>query len=978
MKIRYLLFVLFVIASTSIFAQETYAPTGTITGTFIGKTIPLRDFPVMTVDYNDPNEMIVVPQQASLIFEENTTTSETVIPNLQTEEGGIVALPILQDFIGVSNNESGFLPPDPTGAVGPNHYVHSVNSLVKIFDKSGGLIAGPTSLASFLGIPSNSGDPIVLYDQLADRWVVSEFGSLNNSLAIGVSETNDPTGAYNVYQYDMGSFPDYPHYGIWHDGYYGTANYANLGKTAAFVMERDEMLAGGPSPRVVLFDLPGVISNPLGVKSAEPANLLGTDYDPDSPGYITYLQDDAWSNAITFDHLKVWEIDMDWDVIDNSFISNPIEIQTDPFDAGEIFGDGNGAIRQPGTSQRLAGHGNIISFAANYRPFDGHNSWLITFNTFIDDNETGGIKWIELRNDDTNPWEIFQEGTYAPADGHSRVMSSSAMDAEGNIALAYTTASLTLPVSLRYTGRFDGDNLGEMTVAETIIIDGPGVRTNTNRYGDYSHMTMDPDNFTFWYTGDYFAANNFWRTRVAAFRLFGPFTKDVGVVAINSPEDGVLTNSETVEVNLRNFSLDPVTNVPVELRVDGSLVASETYIGTLEPNEIVTFQFSQSVNLSNSGQTYTIEAKTNLNADGYEPNNAFTKDVFHLLSSDVGVAAIISPQTGSELGNESVTIKVKNYGSATQSGFNVEFSLDGAPAVTETFTDNIAYNEEVNFTFPQTVDLSELGTYSLSAKTSLSGDQDATNNEVVSEIENLVCHPESNCSLGHGFRLFEVGGINNATSCELNGYGDFTNLIATMGPGSTNALTVTSNFGNQRISVWIDYNDDSSFTANELVVDNYFFAQGQASGTYTETFDLVIPTNATIGEHLMRARSKGTGSISSDGGCESINIGETEDYTANIQVLGLEDNQINNSDLVIVSLPNNKFDIVLNTEFNEGVFLGIYNVLGQEISFTKRVPHVNNAYKINVDMSNMSSGVYIVRMGGQSTTTYKSGRIIVK
>ncbi len=170
-----------------------------------------------------------------------------------------------------------------------------------------------------------------MYDQLADRWFVSEFGSLGSDLglAIGVSETNDPTGAYNVYQFDMGSFPDYPHYGLWHDGYYGTANYSSLNKTAAFVMERDVMLAGGSNPKVVLFDLPGVISNPLNVKSAEPAHLLGTEVNTDLPGYITYLQDDAWAAGITFDHIKVWEIDMNWNVPENSTISDPLELPTD-------------------------------------------------------------------------------------------------------------------------------------------------------------------------------------------------------------------------------------------------------------------------------------------------------------------------------------------------------------------------------------------------------------------------------------------------------------------------------------------------------------------------------------------------------------------------------------------------------------------------------------------------------------------------
>ena len=577
MKTKKLLFLATIFLSFSLVAQNSRQPSGIITGTFMGTTGNLKDFPLYDVNNDNSDSSIIVPQQVNVLpQEENTTTSPTIIQNLQTEPGGITALPILQNFQGSNQGQSGYLPPDPTGAVGPDHYVHSVNSIVKIFDKTGNLVYGPISLGGFLGISSNNGDPIVMYDQLADRWFVSEFGNLGGDLglAVGVSVTNDPTGAYNVYQFDMGSFPDYPHYGLWHDGYYGTANYSNQGETAAFVMERDVILAGGAEPKVVLFDLPEVVSNPLNVKSAEPANLLGTEIDTNLPGYITYLQDDGWASAITYDHLKVWEIDMDWNNVANSTISDPLEIPTDPFDAGEVFGEGNGAIKQPGTSQRLSGHGGIVSFAANYRPFEDHNSWLITFNTFIDANETGGIRWIELRNDDFSPWEIFQEGTYSIADGHSRLMSTSAIDAEGNIALAYTTASENLKVSLRYTGRFDGDPLGQMTLDETVIFNGNGVRTNNNRYGDYAHMTLDPDNFTFWSTADYFQSNNYWATRIASFRVFGPFADDVGVSALNEPLNGILTNSETVEISIRNYSLAPVSNIPVELRVDGDLIAS--------------------------------------------------------------------------------------------------------------------------------------------------------------------------------------------------------------------------------------------------------------------------------------------------------------------------------------------------------------------------------------------------------------------
>ncbi|RLD25188.1 MAG: hypothetical protein DRI70_07515, partial [Bacteroidetes bacterium] len=267
MKLKNLFFAIAVIMCGSLFAQDTFPPTDIITGTFIGKTIPLRDFPTMEQNNNgDPKTLTIVPNVASITEELNPTT--TIINNLQTTIGGIESYPIEQNFIGAS--QTNVLPPDPTGAVGPNHYVHAVNFPVKIFDKTGTLLAGPTNLGTFLGIGSNGGDPIVLYDQLADRWIVSQFGNISggNSLAIGVSDTNDPTGAYNVYQFSFPGFPDYPHYSIWPDGYYGTVN-LNGQTTRAFSMEKDVMLAGGASPQIVIFSLPGVVVNPNQVKSPE-------------------------------------------------------------------------------------------------------------------------------------------------------------------------------------------------------------------------------------------------------------------------------------------------------------------------------------------------------------------------------------------------------------------------------------------------------------------------------------------------------------------------------------------------------------------------------------------------------------------------------------------------------------------------------------------------------------------------------------
>ncbi|MBZ0328315.1 MAG: hypothetical protein K8F54_11960 [Altibacter sp.] len=972
MKLKNVLVAFFLICSVGLSAQESSGPTEVIVGTFIGKTIPLRDYATQQIESNiGIKEIKIVPNRSRYNAQVNMDALPNGIDNkAQREMGGIESFPLEQNFVGFDN--TGFTPPDPTGAVGPNHYVHSVNSSVKIFDKTGTLLVGPVALGTFLGIGTNSGDPIVLYDQLADRYFVSEFGSLSNSLAIGVSDTNDPTGAYNVYQFSLDQFPDYPHYSVWPDGYYLTANKGGANKV--YAIERDVILAGGANPQIAGFPLPGQVPMPNYVISPEPANLLGTSYPANVPGYIVYMQDDAWGGSVPFDHLKIWEITMDWGTIGNSSISSALELATDPFNT--IFAPfGAGDLPQPGTGQKLDMIGGIVSFAANYRSFGAYNSWLITFNTDVDNNDTSGVRWIELRNDGVNPWTIYQEGTYAPADGHSRFMGSGAIDAAGNIGLAFNIGSATLPVGIRYTGRFDGDPLGQMTVAETTIVDGIGVQTFSNRFGDYSHLTMDPNNFTFWHTAEYFSANNQWRTQVASFSLTGGFTADVGVSNMAQPTNGILTNAETVEISIRNFGAAPQSNIPVELRVDGNLVATEMYVGTIAPNSNETYTFAQTVDLSTSGQTYAIEARTNLSGDEFAPNDAFTKNVSHLLANDVGALEITAPVSGSGLSNaETISVTLKNFGGATQSNFDVQYVIDGGTPVVETFAGPILAEEEINYDFATTADFSALGTYNVSVSTALAGDMDATNDEATAIIDNVLCQPAADCSFGDGFQLVSIAEINNVSACE--GYGDFTSQIAYLDEGETYDITFTTGYGDQNVKVWVDFNDDYNFTNDEVVVPNFVIAPGQGSGSYTVTVDLTIPANAAIGQHRMRAKSNWQSPVPNDP-CEETQYGETEDYSVSIGDLGVEDQAIRNSELIIVTIGDNLFELTFNSDYDGTAYAGVYNMLGQQLG-VKLLEKDGSSFKVQLNMSAAASGVYLVRVGGTSTTAYQTGRIIVK
>ncbi len=330
--------------------------------------------------------------------------------------------------------------------------------------------------------------------------------------------------------------------------------------------------------------------------------------------------------------------------------------------------------------------------------------------------------------------------------------------------------------------------------------------------------------------------------------------------------------------------------------------------------------------------------------------------------------------SGSGLGNETITATIKNFGANTQSNFNVQYVINGGTPVVETFTGPIDSEQEMSYSFTQTADFTALGVYNVTVSTSLAGDANAANDAVTTEIENILCQPFLNCEFGDGFQLFSVAEINNPSACE--GYGDFTNLVANLAPDSTNELTITTGYGDQFVKVWIDFNDDSTFTADEVVVDNVEIASGQGQGTYTVTMDLVVPPGVAMGPHRMRAKTNWNGQVPADA-CEETSFGETEDYTANIGTLGVNDFSISKGDLIITSENNKNFEINFITAYEGTAYLAIYNMLGQQLK-VKMLDKIGNSFKAKLDMGEAASGVYLVRVGGQYTKSFKTARIIVK
>ncbi|PKP24684.1 MAG: hypothetical protein CVU03_11405 [Bacteroidetes bacterium HGW-Bacteroidetes-2] len=956
------------------FMQAQEAPEFISQGVFLGKTMPVSEMPTAGIPpVRDNTEARIIRNRLRAPRKVNTNALPLFgEPNAQSDFGGITSYALEENFDGATVSEGGALPPDPTGAVGPNHYVHAFNLGIKIFDKTGTLLFGPISLGDFFQNGVNSGDPIVLYDQLADRFFVSQFRTSNNALLIAVSETADPTGAYNLYEFPLNAFPDYPKYSVWPDGYYMTAN--KFTGNTTYVLERDVILAGGANPQIVGFNLPGIVNNPNSVRSPNPAHLLGTSFTPNTPGQIVYFQDDGWS-GVTFDHLKIWEITMDWNTSSNSTISAPLEIPTQPFES-TFAPFGTGDVNQPGTGQKIDMIAGVISYMVNYREFGSHNSMTVTFNVDVDGNDRSGIRWIELRTDGVSPWSIFQEGTYAPADANSRFMGSLAMDAAGNMGMGFQIASGTIPVGIRYTGRFDGDPLGQMTLAETTIINGIGVQSNSNRFGDYTHLTMDPDNFTFWFTGEYFSANNFWRTRIASFSLSGGFNNDLGVNSILNPNDGILTTNESVQVSVRNFGLNAQTNFPLELRVDGNLVATENFVGTINPNESANYTFTQTVDLSTQGQTYVIAARTNLTGDEFPGNDSFTKNVTHLLTNDLGVVDILGPTTGEGLGQETIVIRVKNFGANAQSNFDVSYSIDGGTPVVETISNTLNSLEQLDYSFTQTGDFSALGTYVISSSTLLTGDGDNTNDTYEVTIENQQCSPTGNCTLGDGLTRFSIGTIDNNTACSPNGFGDFTTLNTDLDINTQVSVIARSGFANQLLSVWVDYNDNQVFEVSERVI--FDFPLPSSGVSYTSSF--VIPNDTNLlGTHLLRAR---VGWVTSEGTindpCVDFTWGETEDYTVTLLdgILSVGQNEFYDAEFLVYPIDARMYEVLFQSKIDLGEMnVDVYNILGQKITNTK-MNVFENGYKTTLDFEAVATGTYLVKVFNGAFSTVK--RILVK
>lgn len=670
---------------------------------------PVRDLPLAVPVSGPVVDSAVNPPRHEDLYDKNGKRFGTTAPKQgdalaaisrnRANSGTVAATPpAILNFEGI-NNVNGVLPPDTEGAVGKNHYVQVVNLSFAIYNKNGTLNSGPfntNTLWTGFGGPcenDNSGDAIFMYDEFAERWVLTQFAvGTGQAVCFAVSTTDDPTGTYYLYQVDTQRFPDYFKLGVWPDpdnnAYFMGTNSGFQGQYDVYAMDRANMLAGLPARPVQYFQsYPNLMM---------PADIDGTTPPPAGTPELFYTIRDGgepYFGSPPNDSLDLWAFDVDWNTPANSTYS-----LVQSFEAGTPGGITDfiwticgffvtDCLTQPGGTDKLSTTSWWPLQRFTYRNFGSHQSLLGTWT--VDTLVTGdhaAPRWFELRNTGAG-WSIFQEGTHSP-DGVNRWLGSIAMDGSGNIGLVYsalldhpTDPAQDVYLSIRYTTHENGDAPGSLH-AEAELIAGSGVQTSSsNRWGDYASIEVDPvDQCTFWMTSEYIATtgNAPWQTRIGTFKV----PSCVSLVATTGNSQQVCSLNTTSA----SFSLDlsdgftGTTNMTESGCPAGASCA-------FNPNPVTTPSGTTSLDISNLGSvaagTYTIIAT---GTDSADPTITANAPVFlDLATANPADPVNTSPGSGSMVPTLSATL---NWNPSAQAkNYTVEVASDPAFAnVVETFT----------------------------------------------------------------------------------------------------------------------------------------------------------------------------------------------------------------------------------------------------------------------------------------------------
>ena len=664
---------------------------------FLGKTKPVRQFKKLIdkdVELGDPTS-----KEQHGAFKNRRGKSNAILPELEHQGPdpllalnnrleNVQSLP-RRPLVNIDGQQFGRAPHDPTGDVGLEYYVQAINvTSVGVYSKNGGLVHAFAMEDFWADLDRESGgDPIVLYDEREDRWIMAEFPR-GNAVLIAVSETSDPLGAYFAYQFNTPFFPDYPKYGIWPEHLVLTTNEGSPAQLSEYFLDKKSLYAGDSLVTIQRVEIEGEIFTEFGFLTATPIDVDGLVDPTDTRPMIMRLNDASWGN-VAEDVLDIYRFDVDLENPDATIVEL-IRMKTTPYDAYPCSeaGQGFACIAQPDSALGIDGLPETIMNVPKYRSFDTHESIVLCFITDVTNgDDLSGIRWMELRKTASSDWSIYQEGTYAPSDSINRFMPSIAMDAHGNIGLGYDVASRDVYAGIRYTGRTADAPLGTMNIEEFHVVNGQGVVNSRTRYGDYSQMSVDPvDGRTFWYTSEY-ASKNVVKSRIVSFKILQD-TVDLGVTSFVNPAAlGDYGTAETVTINIENFGSQAATGFEIGFMLNGTPIDQQSISDTILPNSSLNFTFSETIDLSETID-YELEAFVHLADDANTINDTLNRTIQNRYQRDIALMFVESAQLACDT-SAFLDVLIINKGVDTINKVEILLAIDN------NVSDTIVWNGEL-------------------------------------------------------------------------------------------------------------------------------------------------------------------------------------------------------------------------------------------------------------------------------------------
>lgn len=602
-----------------------------------------------------------------------------------------------------------FLPPDMNGDVGPRNYVQTVNALVRIYDKTGVPQTPPFKLSNLfapLNTPCslrNDGLAIVQYDQLADRWLISQY--CNNfppfRQLIALSKTGDPTGEYYLWEFVMPNnrLNDFAKFGVWTDGYYMSDEEFTGGDFSAvgmFAFDRSRMLAGAADLAYIYFNTPS--STPERRRNMLPSDLDG--FTPPPAGmpnvFVSYTADEYGDAA---DAVRLFDFHADFiNPSASTFTERPESpLSVSAFDptSPQFRAD----IRQPAPGDFLDSNSDRVNYRAAFRDLGDRQSIVVnqTVRTSASGEYRAGVRVHELSRSGS-AFTVRDSSTIGDASS-SRWIGGVAQDNQGNLAVSYNYVRDDKQPAILYTGRLASEPVGAFR-SEASLIDGTGVqRAFGYRWGDYNSINVDPnDDCTFWTTGEYYslASQEFseftWLTRIGTFRFPECTPTPRGLI------NGTVTDAVTGQ---------PIKGVIVSASVysRGTNAAGQYSDLTLPPGSYVLsakvrgyVQTSENVAIAN-GESRLVNF-------ALQPIPVFNDTAFSIDTESCGTNSVPDPgenitvslslQNTGSIASGQVTVTLANSGGVTDAGVPVAYGVltPGQPPVTREFTFTVDPNLE--------------------------------------------------------------------------------------------------------------------------------------------------------------------------------------------------------------------------------------------------------------------------------------------